>query len=299
MCYNGCIECERCGTEHDGSFGTGRFCSRACANSRQWNEEDKRKKSESAKKSEKVKIANKRIGLERIKNSNIDKPRKRDKEGKILISGICPICGKEFSSESYTQVYCSKRCWLDDKEQKYCKPRGSGGARKGAGHGKPGYYNGFQCDSTYELAYVIWCNENGLEIERNKEYWEYFDPGRNGTFKFYPDFIVDGKLVEIKGYHTPVVDLKMNAVRNADKEINILYKDDLKDAFDIACKITGLSKLKLYEAYDDYKPSFEIECKNCGIVFYTERKNAQCCSLRCSGQLVAKRNKLNKEAPVV
>lgn len=26
--------CEKCGKEHDGTFGSGRFCSRACANSR-------------------------------------------------------------------------------------------------------------------------------------------------------------------------------------------------------------------------------------------------------------------------
>jgi len=28
------MKCERCGSEHDGSFGSGRFCNRSCANSR-------------------------------------------------------------------------------------------------------------------------------------------------------------------------------------------------------------------------------------------------------------------------
>jgi hypothetical protein len=39
--------CPKCNTEHNKS---GIFCSRSCANSRQWTEEDKKKKSESVKK---------------------------------------------------------------------------------------------------------------------------------------------------------------------------------------------------------------------------------------------------------
>lgn len=41
--------CERCGKEHDGSFGSGRFCSRACANSRVFSEAAKKKKSKALK----------------------------------------------------------------------------------------------------------------------------------------------------------------------------------------------------------------------------------------------------------
>ena len=48
-------ECPKCGENHNKN---GKFCSRACANSRTWSEEDKKKKSESAKKSEKVKLTN-------------------------------------------------------------------------------------------------------------------------------------------------------------------------------------------------------------------------------------------------
>ena len=35
--------CERCGAEHDGSFGSGRFCSRSCANARTHSDETKEK----------------------------------------------------------------------------------------------------------------------------------------------------------------------------------------------------------------------------------------------------------------
>jgi len=37
--------CERCGEEHNGSFGSGRFCSRSCANSRTFSKESKLLKS--------------------------------------------------------------------------------------------------------------------------------------------------------------------------------------------------------------------------------------------------------------
>ena len=35
--------CERCGKWHDGSFGSGRFCNRSCANARDHSDETKRK----------------------------------------------------------------------------------------------------------------------------------------------------------------------------------------------------------------------------------------------------------------
>lgn len=35
--------CERCGKKHDGSFGSGRFCSRSCANTRIHSDETKAK----------------------------------------------------------------------------------------------------------------------------------------------------------------------------------------------------------------------------------------------------------------
>ena len=43
------MECEKCKIEHDGSFGSGRFCSRKCANSRVFSEASCKKRSESNK----------------------------------------------------------------------------------------------------------------------------------------------------------------------------------------------------------------------------------------------------------
>jgi len=46
------MKCKKCGKEHDGSFGSGKFCSRACANSRIRTEETKKKISKGVLKSE-------------------------------------------------------------------------------------------------------------------------------------------------------------------------------------------------------------------------------------------------------
>jgi len=43
------MKCKKCKVEHDGSFGSGRFCSKKCANSRTFSEESCKKKSEANK----------------------------------------------------------------------------------------------------------------------------------------------------------------------------------------------------------------------------------------------------------
>lgn len=55
-------------------------------------------------------------------------------------------------------------------------------------------YKGVVFDSSWELAFWIWCEDNGKSIKRN------LNPifSKSGK-KYYPDFVVDGKLYEIKG----------------------------------------------------------------------------------------------------
>jgi endogenous inhibitor of DNA gyrase (YacG/DUF329 family) len=90
-----CLKCEK---EHDGSFGSGKYCSRACANSRSWSKEDKERKSNSAKSSNKVKQANKQ-------------PRKRYRQ-LLRKKAICPICNKGFEiTKGKEKKYCSKTCY--------------------------------------------------------------------------------------------------------------------------------------------------------------------------------------------
>lgn len=72
-------KCEKCGKEVIELYGSGRFCSRACANSRKHSEKTKRKISESAKKYSRE---------HRSKNICFTKR-------------VCALCGKEISIRQY------------------------------------------------------------------------------------------------------------------------------------------------------------------------------------------------------
>ena len=96
------------------------------------------------------------------------------------------------------------------------------------GRGKKGWYRGFYCSSTYELAFIIYCLDNNINIERYKGYYVYEYEGK--SHRYYPDFIIDGTIYEIKGFWTEIVDIKTSSVK--DKPIKVLYRDDLKKCFD-------------------------------------------------------------------
>ena len=108
-------------------------------------------------------------------------------------------------------------------------------------------YDGFSFDSYWELAYYIYCKEQGLNITRKVEPLIYrFD----GEEHFYiPDFVVNGEYVEIKGNHFFKDGKMINPFdRNLDKcmeakyqcmlknNVKILFEEDLKDAFDYTWK---------------------------------------------------------------
>ena len=68
------------------------------------------------------------------------------------------------------------------------------------GRGKKGWYKGIFCDSSWELAFVIYHLDHKLPIKRCTESLPYVFEGKQR--KYYPDFIVDDTIYEIKGYET-------------------------------------------------------------------------------------------------
>lgn len=60
-------------------------------------------------------------------------------------------------------------------------------------------YKDFYFDSLPELAVWIYCVDNGIEIRRNPCYFNYNFEGKN--HRYFPDFEINGQLVEIKGDH--------------------------------------------------------------------------------------------------
>ena len=121
------------------------------------------------------------------------------------------------------------------------KKRKLGGYVKGSGRGKKGWYKGFFCDSSWELAYVIYCLEHSIAIQRSNQRRNYSWKNKNRIY--IPDFVVGSKTVEIKGYKTP----QWLAKLNANKDIEVLYKEEMKPILEYVINKYGKSFISLYE----------------------------------------------------
>ena len=121
------------------------------------------------------------------------------------------------------------------------KERNLGGYIQGSGRGKKGWYKGFYCDSSWELAYVIYCLDHNISIKRNTEKRKYI---WEGVIKNYiPDFIVQGILTEIKGFKTE----QWLAKLEANPDIKVLYKNDLEHILEYVRNKYGKNFITLYE----------------------------------------------------
>lgn len=121
------------------------------------------------------------------------------------------------------------------------KERKLGGYIKGSGRGKKGWYKGIFCDSSWELAYVIYCIDNNIPIKRNTVHRHYI--WNNKQENYIPDFIVNNDIVEIKGYKSDrwLAKLKYNP------DIKVLYKNELNKIFEYVINKYGKNYTNLYE----------------------------------------------------
>lgn len=119
-----------------------------------------------------------------------------------------------------------------------------GGYREHSGYGKSGWYKNIFCNSTWELAYVIYCLDNNINIKRCNLYYEYLDENDN-IHKYYPDFIINNEqIIEIKGFISNNWKLKEHvAISN---NVKILYKNDMKIILDYVIGKYGKDFEKLY-----------------------------------------------------
>jgi hypothetical protein len=149
-------------------------------------------------------------------------------------------------SENYTKGLVKRHQVPHTEETKkrlseVAKGRKLGGYVRGSGRGKKGWYKGFFCDSSWELAYVIYCLEHDIDIKRNTEKRNYFWEGKNKNY--IPDFIVNKIVTEIKGYKTE----QWRAKLEANPDIVVLYEKDLKPILDYVIMKYGKDYVNLYE----------------------------------------------------
>lgn len=254
-----CLKCEKI---HDGSFGSGKYCSRKCSNSRTWTGEHKMKLKISLQNSEKA--------------CNALKKQKEESWNKKIIKK-CPICNKEFRvfNCENKRIYCSNSCYKKDKNALFRK-KSPGGYRQGSGIGKSGWYKGYWCDSSWELAWIIFHLENNIHFIRNKEKFSYVFNRKK--YNYIPDFIVNSEYIEIKGFSDKKTKEKINQFPH---KLKILKKKEIKPFLEYVVQKHGKDFVSLYESGTKNK-----KLNKC-LVCCSPAKN-KLCSRRCSGIFVKK-----------
>lgn len=134
----------------------------------------------------------------------------------------CKFCQRAFNNKCARTLH-ERFCYKNpNKEIKHLseehkkkigetsKARHAGGYKIGkfGGTGKKGYYKGLYCMSTWELAWVVYQLEHGQNVEQCTDSFEYEMDGNK--HRYTPDFIINGVYYEIKGWHRPDTDFKVN-----------------------------------------------------------------------------------------
>lgn len=260
-----------------------KFCSSACNASFHTKGkirtiETRNKISNSLKNSEIFKDSNKRTIINRITNRS-------DKKYHSSIK-ICPICNNQFFGYG---VFCGKLCYLKDVSSGYIygtKPK-SGGYRQGSGRGKSGWYKGIFCNSSYELAWVIYNLEHNIPFQRNNKGFNYLYKGKE--YKYYPDFIMpENNYIELKGFLT---DKDKAKIESFPHNLKILYGTDIKIELNYVKEKYGIHFISLYEG-NPHNNRLN-KCVICG-----EPAKLKCCSQKCSGILRSKMVSLTGIEPV-
>lgn len=207
----------------------------------------------------------------------------------------CPICNEIIPYEFKYRKTCNKEECIKAlsfksmvKNGTLPKDRKKTFVENGQGRSKSGRYKGFFCNSTYELAYYIYCIDHNISIERNTKKYKYV---YNGKEHYYiPDFRVNGRLTEIKGYCNEQVKAKLAAVN--DEPIDIFYTEDLQPMMNYVdttynCKHTG-ARNNYATLYEDYKPRYRYKytCDYCKNEFetntrYSSKYKHRFCNHKC------------------
>ena len=128
-----------------------------------------------------------------------------------------------------------------DKISKRMKEVG-GGYRKGSGRGKKGRYKGYWCDSSWELAWVIYNIEHQIKFKRNTKGFKYNFKGKE--HKYYPDFKIGDTFFEIKGY---VTEQSISKIDGFKSKIEVIDKNKIKPFLKYVIEKYGKDFIKLYD----------------------------------------------------
>jgi hypothetical protein len=217
----------------------------------------------------KLKISN------RVKELFKTNPEKFKRSKKPSVIKNCLFCKKEmWLRPSDKNKFCSAGCRKRAIENGYLKGK-CGGYRIGSGRSKSGWYNGIFCNSSYELAWVLFNLENKIPFIRNSDWFEYLNTDGKRS-RYYPDYklLNTDEYVEIKGYKEKEF---INKTCNFPKKLIILDKEKMNPILEFVIGKYGKDFISLYEGNPHEKKI--NSCSVCG----KPAKN-QYCSRVCAGR---------------
>lgn len=220
-------QCEHCGKIMAEKYGSGRFCSRKCANSRPHSDSSKKKLSNT--------LRNKTYTIkERNKKSYDNAPK------------LCVICGSPIEYKKRENKTCCKQCAnklisiksVERCSQNLCSTNVKGGYKYGT-------YKGVHCDSSWELAFVMYLIDHDIDFERNtSKSFQYVYRGKRHLF--FPDFIINNVYYEIKNYQSELTNAKIECFPKNERLIVLYYKEMLK-YIEYAISVYGENYYKMYD----------------------------------------------------
>lgn len=178
------------------------------------------------------------------KGTKLNEEQRKKRKGRIPWNkGICMTeeAKKNLREKRKLQINRSHSEKTIKRLSEVAKERGLGGYQRGSGRGKKGWYKGHFCDSSWELAFLIYHLDNNIHIERCNENRSYEWNGSQRIYK--PDFKVGEIIYEIKGFKTP----QWEAKHQANLDIICLQKDDIQKYLKYVIDKYGKDFIKLYE----------------------------------------------------
>lgn len=134
-------------------------------------------------------------------------------------TNICIICNSSFSTTYRNKI--KKTCTSICKK----KWHSLNNTRQNKTFGKCGYYNGIYCGSSWELAFLIYNIDLGKDIRRCDLTFDYFMNEQERIY--FPDFLMEEKIYEIKGRELDDVAFKTQAVIDAGYQIELIRKKEI------------------------------------------------------------------------
>jgi hypothetical protein len=157
---------------------------------------------------------------------------------------FCRTCNTSFQvlPSGNKRKYCSIKC--------SSVATGRGGYRPTAGTVYSGWYKGYFCNSSWELAWVIYNLEHNVKFKRNVESFEYVFG--NKIKKYYPDFKLEDSndYVEIKGFKSAEWEEKLKAFPH---KLSIIYKKEMTPILNYVKSKYGKDYIKMYEVVNKVK----------------------------------------------